>query len=76
MDEEVDEEEIEAANETDPDREASDRADIEGVAQEVDKELALSETDINLGCFALTKVCCMQCMPMSRYLCLLTFSSS
>jgi hypothetical protein len=55
-DEEVDEEEIEAANEVDADREASDRAVIEEVAQDVDNELGLSLTDINLGCFALTKV--------------------
>lgn len=55
-DEEVDEDEIEAANEVDPDREASDRATIEEVAQKIDKDLQLSQTDINLGCFALTKV--------------------
>ena len=55
-DEEVDEEEIEAANEVDADREACDRADIEEVAREVDEELGLSLHDINLGCFALTKV--------------------
>ena len=58
-DEEVDEEEIEAANEVDADREACDRADIEEVAREVDEELGLSLADINLGCFALTKVRCM-----------------
>ena len=55
-DEEVDEEEIEATNEVDADREACDRADIEEVAREVDEELGLSLHDINLGCFALTKV--------------------
>ena len=55
-DEEVDEEEIEAANEVDADREACDRADIEEVARDVDEELGLSLYDINLGCFALTKV--------------------
>ena len=55
-DKEVDEEEIEATNEVDADREACDRADIEEVAQEVDEELGLSLYDINLGCFALTKV--------------------
>ena len=58
-DEEVDEEEIEAANEVDADREACDRADIEEVAREVDEELGLSLADINLGCFALMKVRCM-----------------
>ena len=55
-DEEVDEEEIEATNEVDADREACDRADIEEVARDVDEELGLSLYDINLGCFALTKV--------------------
>ena len=55
-DEEVDKEEIKAANEVDADREACDRADIEEVPREVDKELGLSLHDINLGCFALTKV--------------------
>jgi hypothetical protein len=55
-DEEVDEEEIEAANEVDADREANDRTDIEEVAREVDEELGLSLADINLGRFALTKV--------------------
>ena len=55
-DEEVDEEEIKATNEVDADREACDRADIEEVAREVDEELGLSLYDINLGCFALTKV--------------------
>jgi hypothetical protein len=58
-DEEVDEEEIEATNEVDADREVCDRKDIEAVAQEVDEELGLSSADINLGCFALTKVHCM-----------------
>ena len=58
-DEEIDKEEIEATNEVDADREACDRVDIEEVAQEVDEELGLSLADINLGCFALTKVRCM-----------------
>jgi hypothetical protein len=58
-DEEVDEEEIEAANEVDADREASDRTNIEEVAREVDEELGLSLADINLGHFALMKVHCM-----------------
>ena len=58
-DEEVDEEEIEAADEIDPERETGDSADIEELTQEVDEELNLSQTDTDLGCFALTKVCCM-----------------
>ena len=58
-DEEIDKEEIEAANEVDADWEACDRVDIEEVAREVDEELGLSLADINLGCFALTKVHCM-----------------
>lgn len=37
----------------------SDRTDIEGVAQEVDKELAWSQADINRY-FALTKMRCMR----------------
>jgi hypothetical protein len=49
---------MEAANEIDSDREAGDSADIEELTQEVDDELDLSQAEINLGCFALTKVCC------------------
>jgi len=58
-DEEINKEEIKAANEVDADWEACDRVDIEEVAREVNEELGLSLADINLGCFALTKVRCM-----------------
>lgn len=57
VDEEVDEEDIEAANEADLNREVSDSMDIEEVTWEVDEELGLTWSDINLGCFTLTKVC-------------------
>ena len=57
-DEEVDEEEMEAINKTDSDREAGNSVDIKELTQEVDEEHNLSQAKINLGCFALTKVCC------------------
>lgn len=56
-DKELDEEEIEDTKELDADREASDAADIKGLAQGVDGVLELSHDDINLGCFMVTKVC-------------------
>jgi hypothetical protein len=64
---------MEAANEIDSDREAGDSADIEELTQEVDDELNLSQAENDLGCFALTKVCCVS-VDLSIFLLIYTFS--